>query len=114
MESAYFAHGICLLRHASHIRILPCMPYHIDLHCHSFFSGDGVSSPEALIASARRRGLHGFALTDHNTSDGCRYLIDKGLAREDGLPVDDFLVIPGVEVTTAEGHLLSSAWSCPT
>lgn len=82
------------------------MPYHIDLHCHSFYSGDGVSSPEALIASARKKGLHGFALTDHNTSDGCRYMLDKGLAREDGQPVDDFLIIPGVEVTTAEGHLL--------
>ena len=82
------------------------MAYRIDLHCHSFFSGDGVSSPEALIATAKRKGLHGFALTDHNTSDGCRYLLDKGLMREDGMPVDDFLVIPGVEVTTAEGHLL--------
>jgi predicted metal-dependent phosphoesterase TrpH len=82
------------------------MGYKIDLHCHSFFSGDGVSSPEALIASARKKGLHGFAMTDHNTSDACRYMLDKGLLREDGLPVDDFLVIPGVEVTTAEGHLL--------
>src|SRR5947207_5054700 len=26
--------------------------------------------------------------------------------RSDGLTVDDFLVVPGVEVTTAEGHLL--------
>jgi len=82
------------------------MPYNIDLHCHSWFSGDGVSSPEALIASARKKGLHGFALTDHNTSDGCRYLLDQGLMREDGLPVDGLLIIPGVEVTTAEGHLL--------
>ncbi|MEP6668868.1 MAG: PHP domain-containing protein [Chthoniobacter sp.] len=82
------------------------MAYNIDLHCHSWYSGDGVSSPEALIASARKKGLHGFALTDHNTSDGCRYLLDKGLVREDGLPVDNFLIIPGVEVTTAEGHLL--------
>ena len=82
------------------------MPYNIDLHCHSWFSSDGVSSPESLIDSARGKGLHGFALTDHNTSDGCRYLLDKGLVREDGQPVDDFLIIPGVEVTTAEGHLL--------
>jgi predicted metal-dependent phosphoesterase TrpH len=82
------------------------MAYHIDLHCHSFFSADGVSSPEDLIATARKKGLHGFALTDHNTSDGCRYLLDKGLVREDGQPVDDFVIIPGVEVTTAEGHLL--------
>ena len=82
------------------------MPYNIDLHCHSWFSSDGVSSPEDLIASARAKGLHGFALTDHNTCDGCRYLLDKGFVREDGRPVDDFVIIPGVEVTTAEGHLL--------
>jgi predicted metal-dependent phosphoesterase TrpH len=82
------------------------MPLHIDLHCHSWFSSDGVSAPEALIAAARTKGLHGFALTDHNTSDGCRYMLDKGLVREDGQPVDGFLVVPGVEVTTAEGHLL--------
>lgn len=82
------------------------MPYNIDLHCHSWFSGDGVSSPESLIATARKKGLHGFAMTDHNTCDACRYMLDKGLLREDGLPVDDFVVIPGVEVTTAEGHLL--------
>lgn len=78
----------------------------IDLHCHSWFSGDGVSSPEDLIKSARRKGLHGFALTDHNTSDGWHYLLEKKLARADGHPVDEFLIIPGVEVTTAEGHLL--------
>lgn len=86
--------------------MLPRMGYNIDLHCHSFYSGDGVSSPESLIEAARKKGLHGFALTDHNTSDGCRYLLDRGLVREDGQPVDDFLIIPGVEVTTAEGHLL--------
>jgi predicted metal-dependent phosphoesterase TrpH len=80
--------------------------YHFDLHCHSYFSADGVSSPEALIASARRRGLHGFAMTDHNTCEAIDYMIGKGLMREDGLPVDGFLVIPGVEVTTHEGHLL--------
>lgn len=65
-----------------------------------------MSSPEALIASARSKGLHGFAITDHNTCDAYHYMIDRGLARADGTPVDGFLVIPGVEVSTAEGHLL--------
>jgi predicted metal-dependent phosphoesterase TrpH len=82
------------------------MAYKIDLHCHSWYSGDGVSSPEAMIASAKKKGIDGLALTDHNTCDGFRHLLDKGLAREDGKPVDGFLVIPGVEMTTAEGHLL--------
>jgi predicted metal-dependent phosphoesterase TrpH len=82
------------------------MPYLIDLHCHSWFSGDGVSSPEALVAAAKRRGLHGFAITDHNTCDAYHYFVDHGFARRDGMPVDGFLILPGVEVSTDEGHLL--------
>jgi len=89
------------------------MAYHIDLHTHSFFSGDGVSSPEALIEAARSRGLHGFALTDHNTCDGYTHLLEKGLARPDGQPVDGFLILPGVEVTTDEGHLLCIGATLP-
>lgn len=89
------------------------MAFKIDLHAHSFFSGDGVSSPEELIAGAREKGLHGFAITDHNTCDAVAYMIDKGLMREDGQPVDDFLIVPGVEVTTAEGHLLCIGATLP-
>ena len=89
------------------------MPYRLDLHCHSWFSGDGVSSPEALVASAKRRGLHGFAITDHNTCDAYHYMVDHEFARRDGQPVDGFLVIPGVEVSTAEGHLLCIGATLP-
>lgn len=89
------------------------MPLNIDLHTHSFFSGDGVSSPEELIAAARRKGLHGFALTDHNTFKGIDYLLKRGLMRADGLPVDDFLIIPGVEVSTSDGHLLCLGVTLP-
>jgi predicted metal-dependent phosphoesterase TrpH len=89
------------------------MALRIDLHCHSFFSGDGVSSPEELIDAARRKGLNGFVMTDHNTCDAVKYMIDRGLMREDGLPVEGFLAIPGVEVTTAEGHLLCVGAALP-
>src|SRR2546426_12535123 len=82
------------------------MPFNIDLHTHSFFSGDGISSPEDLIAAARAKGLNGIAITDHTQCDVVNYLLQKGLMRLDGLPVNDFLVLPGVEVTTADGHLL--------
>jgi predicted metal-dependent phosphoesterase TrpH len=82
------------------------MPFSIDLHCHSWFSGDGVSSPEALVKAAKAKGLHGFAITDHNTCDAYHYYVDHGFARRDGVPVDGFLILPGVEVSTAEGHLL--------
>jgi len=86
--------------------MLLVMPFRIDPHVHSHFSGDGVSSPEAIVRSAKKAGLDGFALTDHNTCDGCRYLRDQGLLREDGEAVNGFLIIPGVEISTAEGHLL--------
>ncbi len=89
------------------------MPFKIDLHTHSFFSGDGVSSPEELIAAARAKGLHALAITDHNTCDAISYLLDQGLMREDGKAVDDFLIIPGVEVTTIEGHLLGIGVTLP-
>ena len=89
------------------------MPLNIDLHTHSFFSGDGVSSPEELIDAARRKELHGFALTDHNTCEGIEYMLRKGLMREDGFPVNGFLVIPGVEVSTREGHLLCLGITLP-
>ena len=89
------------------------MPFNIDLHTHSYFSGDGVSSPEEILNAARAKGLHGFAITDHNTCEAVDYMLQKGMMREDGQPVDDFLIIPGVEVTTAEGHLLCIGATLP-
>ena len=53
------------------------MALKIDLHSHSHYSGDGVSTLEDMIASAKRKGLHGFAITDHNTCDAVNYLLDK-------------------------------------
>ncbi len=89
------------------------MPFNIDLHTHTFFSGDGVSSPEDLITAAKAKGLNGVAVTDHNTCEAVTYMLEKGLMREDGTPVENFLVLPGVEVTTAEGHLLCIGSTLP-
>ncbi len=47
----------------------------IDLHCHSYYSNDGISSPEKLIKSALKKGLDGIALTDHNTTKGWKEAI---------------------------------------
>lgn len=78
-----------------------------DLHTHSRFSADGVSEPEDMVASAKQRGLHGFAITDHNTCACVDYFAQHGFMREDGEPVNDFLIIPGQEISTSEGHLLA-------
>jgi predicted metal-dependent phosphoesterase TrpH len=78
-----------------------------DLHCHSRFSADGVAQPEELVEQARAKGLNGFAITDHNTSACVDYFEKHGFLTADGLPVNGLLIIPGQEITTAEGHLLA-------
>ena len=78
-----------------------------DLHCHSRFSADGVAQPEELVEQARAIGLNGFAITDHNTSACVDYFEKHGYLTPDGLPVNGLLIIPGQEITTAEGHLLA-------
>jgi predicted metal-dependent phosphoesterase TrpH len=82
------------------------MRHRFDLHTHSFYSADAADSPEELIASAKARGLSGIAITDHDSCEVHKYLRAKGLEREDGAAVDGFLVVPGMEVSTADGHLL--------
>lgn len=71
----------------------------LDLHLHSCYSEDGGGTPEELMAILRQRGLHGMAITDHNTLEGS--LKAKASAPK------DFIVIPAVEVSTADGHLLA-------
>lgn len=83
------------------------MKYKIDLHSHSRFSADGVAHPENMVATAKAKGLDGFAITDHNTCACVDYFIQHGYMREDGLPVDGLLIIPGQEITTSAGHLLA-------
>ncbi len=73
------------------------MKYYYDLHIHSCLSpcGDMDMTPNNLVNMAKLLGLDVIALTDHNTSRNCEAAIEVG--REIGL-----LVIPGMELTTAE------------
>ncbi|WP_276260268.1 CehA/McbA family metallohydrolase [Haloglomus litoreum] len=72
----------------------------LDTHVHTRFSHDAAGSVRAVLAAARDAGLDGLAITDHDTVWGARRA--ARLASEYGL-----FVIPGVEVSTAEGHLLA-------
>jgi len=38
-----------------------------DLHIHSKYSHDSLLSPDNILKVARKRGLGGIAVTDHNT-----------------------------------------------
>lgn len=71
----------------------------LDLHLHSCYSNDATGSLEDLIKSLKKRGLQGMALTDHNSVKGC-VKIQK-------IQSKDFLVIPSIEISTADGHLLA-------
>ena len=72
----------------------------LDLHNHTRHSPDSRVEPAALVHRSRQLGLNGLAITDHNSVAGVPAAIEA--ARE----IPDFLVIPGIEVSTAEGHVL--------
>ena len=64
-----------------------------DLHTHTNFS-DGSYSPEELVATAKKIGLHYLGITDHDTIDGVRHLYENGLYPGRGINI-----IPGVELS---------------
>ncbi|NPV84733.1 MAG: PHP domain-containing protein [Anaerolineae bacterium] len=70
----------------------------VDFHCHTFYSGDSLNTPQKLIAAARRAGLDRLVITDHNTIRGALH------ARQ----LDPELVIVGEEIETTRGELLAS------
>ena len=68
-----------------------------DLHVHSNASADGHCPVEKLLETAKARGLDAVAVTDHDTTAGAlRALSCK----------TDILIIPGIEVSTKDGHIL--------
>ena len=71
----------------------------LDLHIHSQYSEDAIGSPKDIIKSLKKKGLQGMAITDHNTVEG-------GLKAAKIAP-KDFIVIPGIEISTADGHMLA-------
>ena len=79
----------------------------VDLHIHSYGAShdvkDSTMTPEAIVDSAARQGLSVIAITDHNSNVNVQRAIDH--AQENY--ASQILVLPGVEVTTAHGHLLA-------
>jgi len=68
-----------------------------DLHIHSKYSSDGVLEPEEIINAAKKRGLDGIAVTDHDTI--------KGGLETKRYETKDFEVIIGSEIMTDRGEI---------
>lgn len=67
-----------------------------DLHVHSTYSSDSIITPEDLVFYAKKSGLTAVAVTDHNQVEGARKIAGE----------TDFLIIPGTEVSSRDGHII--------
>ncbi|MFB6070587.1 MAG: CehA/McbA family metallohydrolase [Halanaeroarchaeum sp.] len=72
----------------------------IDPHVHSQASYDGREPVELILEHAAEIGLDAVAITDHDVIQESLYAAD--VAHEYGI-----VAIPGVEVSTADGHLIA-------
>lgn len=72
-----------------------------ELHVHSTYS-DGIDAVEKIVMRAAEIGLACISITDHDTVQGSLAAID--FVRDENLGIT---VIPGVEISTADGHLLA-------
>jgi predicted metal-dependent phosphoesterase TrpH len=71
-----------------------------DLHIHSLHSYDGTASISAILKYASTRtDLNILAITDHDTISGVSEAVDLA-------PRYNLQVIPGVEVSTKDGHVV--------
>ncbi len=71
-----------------------------DLHLHTIYSYDGTASLAAVLNRAKQIGLDVIAITDHDEVRGGLKALE--LASNYGVEV-----IPGSEITTADGDLLA-------
>ena len=71
-----------------------------EIHVHSKFS-DGKDSVEKMVERACELGIDVVSITDHNTVAGSLAALDY--VRDENLDIE---VIPGIEISTSDGHLL--------
>jgi len=72
-----------------------------DLHIHTTYSDDSTVTPKALVEKlVAHNSIKVAAVTDHDTVNGLNE------TRKLAATYPDILIIPGVEISTAEGDLL--------
>jgi hypothetical protein len=72
-----------------------------DLHFHTCYSPDATNSPRNIIEKLNKHpSIKAIAITDHNTLEGFKRIAELAEVYE------DILIIPGVEISTAEGEII--------
>ncbi len=74
------------------------LPLKIDLHVHTSYSHDCLTSLDSVISFAQKRRLNGVSIADHDTIEGALRLLE--------MAGTGLIIIPGIEVSTSQGHLL--------
>jgi predicted metal-dependent phosphoesterase TrpH len=74
------------------------LSFKVDLHVHTCYSRDCATTLEEVIFFSKKKGLNGVAITDHDTVEGALKLLGK--------KDKDLVIIPGIEVSTSQGHIL--------
>jgi hypothetical protein len=79
------------------------LKFYLDGHMHSLHS-DGFTKPQDIPQLAISKGLDIVSLTDHDTVSGVPAFLEAAARlNQEELRL---LAIPGIEITTREGHLL--------
>lgn len=69
----------------------------IDLHIHTEYSNDSIITLERMTFYAKQRKLDAVAVTDHDTLDGALKMRTQ----------TDFPIVPGMEISSQDGHILA-------
>lgn len=70
----------------------------VEFHCHTRFSKDSLTKPEALVDACRKKKIDRVVVTDHNSIEGA--LVSQR--------IDPERVIIGEEIMTTKGELLAA------
>ena len=71
----------------------------IDMHCHTKYSKDALASPSEIFKKLKKKGLDGFAITDHDNTNGWE---DALLAAKE----NNMFLILGEEIKSKNGDIL--------
>jgi len=71
-------------------------PLRIDLHTHTHYSPDAITSPRRFVEACQRKGITCVAVTDHDTMRGALAVQEMA----------SFQVIVGEEICSREGEII--------